>query len=174
MTDSVRYSLFAMLFVGLSAGKVAADGGTVRLSEPCGSFRVTIFTSPTPLRAGPVDISLLVQDAESDRLAEEVRVWLEISPLDYPDWKLRLPAERAHGTNKLYHSAQFNLPAPGWWRIKAVIEGVHETVQTEFQVEAAEPLPRWAEMWPWIALPLAPIALFILHSRIVKKSQPNM
>ena len=40
-----------------------ADGGTVRLSEEQGRYRITVFTAPAPLRAGPVDVSVLVQEA---------------------------------------------------------------------------------------------------------------
>ena len=42
-----------------------ADGGTVRLSERQGEYRITVFTAPVPFRAGLVDISVLVQDAVS-------------------------------------------------------------------------------------------------------------
>src|SRR5947207_4622353 len=40
----------------LSPAVAAADGGTIRLSEQKGNYRITVFTSPTLLRAGPLDI----------------------------------------------------------------------------------------------------------------------
>src|SRR5580704_18909475 len=42
-----------------------ADGGTIRLSETKEAYRISAFTSPNPFRAGPVEISVLVQDADS-------------------------------------------------------------------------------------------------------------
>src|SRR5262249_156491 len=49
--------------ITVSPGHARADGGTVRLSQRAGGYQVTVFTEPTPLRAGPVDVSVLVQDA---------------------------------------------------------------------------------------------------------------
>src|SRR5262249_46030011 len=37
------------------AGGARGDGGVVRLAERVGGYRVTVFTEPTPLRAGPID-----------------------------------------------------------------------------------------------------------------------
>ncbi len=52
------------LWLDLGANSaVFGDGGAVRFSGQQGDWRITVFTSPTPLRAGPVDVSVLVQDA---------------------------------------------------------------------------------------------------------------
>jgi hypothetical protein len=42
-------------------------GGEVRLMEKAGPFVITVFSDPTPLRVGPVDLSVLVQDRDSGR-----------------------------------------------------------------------------------------------------------
>ena len=54
--------ILATLLVPLSA---RADGGLARLVVDSGEFRLTVFSSPTPLRAGPVDLSVMVQDRET-------------------------------------------------------------------------------------------------------------
>ena len=54
-----------------------ADGGTIRLSEQKGNYRITVFTAPTPLRAGPVDISVLVQEAATGEPAPGVQVTIK-------------------------------------------------------------------------------------------------
>ena len=51
------------LLVGACGEAAWGDGGTVRLSRCEGDYRISVFTAPTPFRAGPVDISVLVQDA---------------------------------------------------------------------------------------------------------------
>src|SRR5262245_5830682 len=38
-----------------------ADGGAEQFERSAGPFVVTVFTTPSPLRAGLVDISLLIQ-----------------------------------------------------------------------------------------------------------------
>src|SRR5262245_57509278 len=40
-----------------------ADGGTVQFKKSAGPFSITVFTTPSPLRAGPVDISLMIQSS---------------------------------------------------------------------------------------------------------------
>jgi cytochrome c oxidase assembly factor CtaG len=54
-------------------------GGEVRLMEKAGPFLITVFSDPTPLRVGPVDISVMVQDEDGGRpiLAAEVTVQLQ-------------------------------------------------------------------------------------------------
>src|SRR5260221_14262625 len=42
-----------------------ADGGAVRMLERKGAYQIALFTAPTPLIAGPVDISVLVQNADT-------------------------------------------------------------------------------------------------------------
>ena len=52
-------------FVAILAPALSfADGGTVQLRKEAGALVITVFTSPAPLSAGPVDISLLLQNAE--------------------------------------------------------------------------------------------------------------
>src|SRR5262245_54170941 len=44
-----------------------ADGGLVRVAEVVGNYRITVLTSPTPFRAGPIEIGVQVQDPGSGR-----------------------------------------------------------------------------------------------------------
>ena len=61
------------------------DGGTVRLSEQRGGYQITAFTSPTPFRAGPVDISVFVQDTTSGEPVNDVRIVVRVAPIDRPE-----------------------------------------------------------------------------------------
>src|SRR5262245_39241390 len=63
--------------VTLSPCHARADGGTVRLSRRAGGYRITVFTDPTPLRASPVDVGVLVQDAATGEAVPgaQVTVW---------------------------------------------------------------------------------------------------
>jgi len=53
------------MVLGAWAPIIRADGGTLRLWERAGNYKVAVFTDPTPLRAGPVDVSVFVQDASN-------------------------------------------------------------------------------------------------------------
>ena len=46
----------------------------MRLSERAGGYRVIIFTDTDAARAGPVDVSVFVQDADTGEPAAGVRI----------------------------------------------------------------------------------------------------
>src|SRR2546430_16316182 len=83
----------------------AADGGTIRLSEQKGNYRITVFTSPTVLRAGPVDISVFLQDAATGEPASGVHVTIQAVWHGSPGVALHHPATKQAATNKLYYAA---------------------------------------------------------------------
>src|SRR5947209_8738532 len=113
-----------------------ADGGTVRLSERAGGYQVTVFTAPTPFRAGPVDISVLVQDAAGGEPVPDVAVEVGLTPRGQSGETLRSAATPAAATNKLFHAAQLDLPAAGWWRVDVAIDGPRGPARVGFDVEA--------------------------------------
>jgi hypothetical protein len=55
------------------------DGGAVRVSREQSGYRITVFSSPSPLRAGPVDISVLVQDARKGEPLLQARVTIRMT-----------------------------------------------------------------------------------------------
>jgi hypothetical protein len=144
-----------------------ADGGAVRLSEQAGAYRVTVFTSPTPLRAGPVDVSVLVQDAAGECVpAAKVTVRLTARQTGEV---LEYPATVEAATNKLFDAAVFELPNSGWWEVTVTVEGPQVPALLRFAIEADEPLPRWLEMWPWFTWPALAVTLFGLHQVLVRR-----
>src|SRR5438093_8060918 len=137
----------------------AADGGTIRLSEQKGNYRITVFTSPTLLRAGPLDISVLVQDAATSELAPEVQVSIKAVWHGSPGVALHHPATKEAATNKLYYAALLDLPEPGWYSVEVSIDGPLGEAQVRCELEAAEPLPSWLAMTPWVGWPVLAILL---------------
>jgi hypothetical protein len=147
----------------------AADGGAVRLSEQKGGYRITVFTAPTPLRAGPVDFSVLVQEASTGELASEVQVTIKAVRRGSPGVTLIHPATTEAATNKLYYAATFDLPEPGWYSLGVSVDGALGEAQVRFEVEAAEPLPPWLAVWPWVGWPVLAILLFCIHQLLVRR-----
>jgi hypothetical protein len=162
----VRTLLVSLGIVILPAA-AHADGGAIRLSERKGGYQVTVFTSPTPLRAGPVDVSVFVQAAATGQPVPEARVAVSVSPRGRPGEAVTYPATAEAATNKLYRAAVFDLPEPGWWEMEVSVETGHDPVRVHFEVEAAAPPPRWLALWPWFSWPLALIALFSVHRFLV-------
>ena len=170
MTCNPRAALWLMLVYSLflpSSSGLRADGGAVRLREQAGAYQVTVFTSPAPFRAGPVDVSVLVQDTAGE-CVPEARVTVRLAARGTKEF-LKYPATAEAATNKLFHAAVFELPRSGWWDIEVVVEGPHGPADLRFDIEAGEPLPRWRELWPWFVWPAFAVALFGLHQALVRR-----
>ena len=154
--------------VTLSPCHARADGGAVRLREQAGGYQITIFTSPTPFRAGPVDVSVLVQDAATGEYLPEARVSLCLKAAG--DGRvLEYPATEEAATNKLLRAAEFQLPEPGSWDVAVAVEGPQGPAVVRFEVPADEPPPRWLDLWPWFAWPGLAVTLFGIHRVLAGK-----
>src|SRR5262249_28873210 len=101
--DRFGSRLLPVCVLVLCPSPAAADGGSVRLSEQQGNYRISVFTAPTPVRAGPVDISVLVQDAATGEVVSGVRVTIKVARRDAPGAAVDQPATTAAATNKLFH-----------------------------------------------------------------------
>lgn len=149
-----------------------ADGGQIRLSEIVGAYRVTVFTSPQPLRAGPIDVSVLIQHAETGEVAANAKSIVELENADAVAPPLRALATPEAATNKLLRSALLELPEAGEWciRVTTVLpDGVSHVAR--FEVDAAPPLPAWLTLWPWMGWPVVAIVLFVIHHRLVMQQR---
>ena len=58
----VRHTLLLVVALVAQVVTTHAHGGLVQLHQAADPFVVTVFTAPTPLHAGPVAVSVLVQD----------------------------------------------------------------------------------------------------------------
>jgi len=146
----------------------AADGGALRLSEQKDGYRVAVFTSPTPLRAGPADISVLVQEAATGEPASGLELSITAQKHDGHCGEICHPATTQAATNKLYYAATFDLPEPGWYSVEVSIIGALGERHVGFDVEAAEPLPPGLTVLPWVGWPFLTILLFFIHQLLVR------
>ena len=117
----------AALALLVVARPLLGNGGTVRISRAAvGPYFVSVFSSPTPLRTGEVDISVLVQD--SSDAAVDVPVWVEAAPVGGTSTGagaaaavIRQQATRQQATNKLFKAAKFDVENPGMWRFRVAV-----------------------------------------------------
>jgi hypothetical protein len=140
-----------------------ADGGTVRLVERQGGFQVSVFTSPNPLRVGPVDISVLLQDSETLAPMSASIITLNVTPRGGAGHAIHCFATVEAATNKLFRDASVELPEPGWWDVEVDCEGAHGGARVRFAMDVAPPLPGWMAAWPWFCWPLVVVLLFGAH-----------
>jgi 5-hydroxyisourate hydrolase-like protein (transthyretin family) len=163
--------IFASLIISVVAAivpsAVRADGGTVRYSERRGDRSVTVFTSPTPLRAGLVDVSVLVLDANSGTPQVGVPVLVEAASADSQRQITRTATNEA-ATNKMMRAAEIDLAA-GKWHIAVFVDDPAKRAPISFDVDVAEPMAPWLDTGLWIAWPFAAIGLFAVHRILVHR-----
>jgi len=136
-----------VLFLG-NASVAQADGGTIRLQAQQGLFRITVFTAPEILRPGPIDVSVLVQRADTSAVDFGANVELRllppagvvlpaVDPFCGPNgeaWSrqwtntlestrsTQVQANRREATNKFLQAARLYPSVPGHWRLEVQIQ----------------------------------------------------
>lgn len=166
--------LLAGLVLGARPSAAGADGGAVRYSGRQADRLVTVFTDPTPLRTGLVDVSVLVQDADSGQTLVGVPIIVHAEPIDHSNQRITVGATAEAATNKLLRAARFDLPSPGKWHLEVDVDGAGQKLPIEFDVEVTEGLPAWFEMSLWIGWPLAAIGLFGVHQVLVHRRSARL
>ncbi len=146
-----------------------ADGGAVRLLQRSGAYQIALFTAPTPLRAGPVDVSVLIQNAATQEPIAGAQVTITATDRDSPDISISQLATTAAATNKLFQATLFDLPRAGRWDVEVAVEGPLGSAQVHAEVEVAEPLPRYLALWPWLSWPAVLIGLFGVREFLVRR-----
>src|ERR1019366_4195787 len=144
-------------------------GGIVRLCEVRDGRRITIFTSPTPLRAGPMDVSVLVQDVASGKPVLDLPIVVSAYPIPDPQRSISAHATTEAAINKLLHAAQLKLPESGAWRIEVIVEGAQKEPALSFDVVVAQPPPPWLDMSLWIGWPRLPLRLLPFSPRLLRR-----
>jgi len=168
MRPLVSGVIFGWFLLGTWCAPACGDGGTIRLSEKKGGFLITVFTAPATFRVGPVDISVLVQDALTGEPTDP-RPRVTVRMTKPGQLALEYPATTEAATNKLLHATQFELPDAGRWDMEVQVEGLHGPAVIGCELEAVKPLPRWLELWPWISWPALAIVLFGIHQGLARR-----
>jgi hypothetical protein len=147
-----------------SAALALADGGAVQLSQIIGPHRVTVLTSPTPLRVGRCDVSVVVSDAERGDDVRSARILLSLVPLDGSAAPTTHAATTDASPTGLFQMATFDAPRPGIWTLTVDIDGPAGLAHVATDLQIAPPIPRWSAFLGWILLPLGPIALHLIRT----------
>jgi hypothetical protein len=177
MSFTIKTICLAFAAVSMYCVDARADGGAVRWSEKRDGVELTVFTSPNPLRAGPVDVSVLVQNAGRGDAIPDADVQVRLIPHDRTASPVHAVATHADATNKLLQAALVEVPSAGVWEVEvecttAAGAGT-QTNFAKFSMEAGPPLPRWLAVWPWFTWPVAAILLFGVHRHLVARKQAS-
>lgn len=166
----------------LAAASALADGGAIIARQNVNGLDLTVFAAPFPLRAGPVDLSVLVQDAKGKAVLDAVVElgWTTSSPVK-EDWLPpccsmgtalgKTPALRTHSQNKLLFGAIVPVRSAGPSEISVTVKTAAAEAALFLPVEVAPPRPPVLAYWPLLAFPPFAIGLFALHQRL---SRPRL
>jgi hypothetical protein len=146
-----------------------ADGGTLRFSKQVDGYRITLFTAPTSVRAGPVDFSVLVQAADSEVPLLNVPVTVHAYPEREPQRRVGGPATTAAATNKLFLAIVLDLSESGSWHVEVEVHAPVRTIRVDSSLEVGPPLPSWIDLGLWIGWPAVAIVLFVIHLGLVRR-----
>jgi len=145
-----------------AVGAAHADGGTVRIREDAGPFRITVFSAPEPLRVGAADLSVLVQRRDDDApvLDAEVSIRLEGPP---PAPPIEARATRAAATNKWLHAALVEIPSAGIWKLEVAVRSANGAPEVAGTMQVAPRAPRLRALWPYLVLPPLVVCVFAVR-----------
>ena len=160
--------LLLILFMAINS-TVRADSGVVRASVIDGSWKITAFSEPTPLRVGLADLTVLVQNAEDDEPVLGATVSLLLKHEDSTMPSILTEATHETATNQMLYSSLIDLPAAGRWSIEVAVMQGQQTGRLAFEAEVAEALPMIYELWFWFMLPALAIVLIILNQWLQRR-----
>jgi len=130
----------ATLALGVAMpGTLWADGGTLRVANvPMGSYRVNVFTDPTPIPPDSIDVSVLVTFERGRGIATGLVIHVLGRRVDGTGQEVEHPATRAQAEDPRYYAAKFALGSEGLWEIRVRVSGPEGEGQVVFQVEVQE------------------------------------
>jgi hypothetical protein len=182
VSASPRLSLAAsFLLVLLSLCHAWADGGAIIARETVNGLNLTVFASPAPLRAGPADVSVLVQDAQGRAVLDAAVElgWSSPMPASSSDWLPmccsmatalgQTPALRTHSQNKLLYGAILPIRNAGESEISVSVKSPQGEASLTIPVNAAPPRAPLFAYWPLLAFPPVAIGLFAAHQRLSRR-----
>jgi hypothetical protein len=152
----------------LAPARLFADGGTVQLRKEAGALLITVFTSPSPLSAGPVDFSLLLQTRNGLEPVLDADVSMRLRT-DASDTEIQARPTRQQAQNKLLYAAPVTLSESGKWRLALTIFRNGERTDATGTIDVAPAPEKPLSYWSYIAFPPVMIALFVVRERLISR-----
>lgn len=165
-----RPKLLLLPLAFLALATALADGGTVQFRTEAGAFAITVFASPAPLSAGPIDISLLVQNRDGLEPVLDANVSLLLRPLA-SGTELRTPASRDQARNKLLYAAPVTLAESGKWQIDVTILRNGERTDATGTIDVAPTREMVASYWGYVAFPPFMIVAFVVREGLIWRKE---
>ncbi len=168
MRSFPRRFLLSILAFTLWSTLVYADGGRVQFQNIAGSFIITLFTAPTPLRAGPVDFSILIQNRETKEPLLDASVRLSLR--DATGMTVSAEPTREQAKNKLLYAATMNMPESGPWKVQVDVTRGSDSASAGGEIIVLPSRSPLLSYWEYFLIPPVAIILFALHQWLKNRS----
>jgi hypothetical protein len=155
----------ALTLASQAGGAARADAPIAIAQGRAGPFLVTLLGEPTPLRAGPARLSVMVQSGPRDEivLGASVRLALDPPPGSAPQPAIAADATPANATSGILYAAPVVLAEPGAWSVTVSVARGDERGELRTALRVLEPRGRLAGSWPYLAAPFAFLGLYAVH-----------
>jgi hypothetical protein len=159
--------LFPTLLI-LARATAWADGGMVHMRQETGDLIITVFTSPTPLSVGPVDLSLLLQNRNGLDPVLDASVSVVLVHAD-SNIEFHARPSREQARNKLLYAAPVIFSRPGKWRMSVTVRRNEKEVAASGTLDVAPSPGRELSLAGFLAFPPIMIMLFVVRERLLRR-----
>ena len=152
----------------LAQATAFADGGTVQLRKEAGALVITVFSSPAPLSAGLVDISLLLQNRNGLEPVLDANVSLLLRA-EASGAEIQARPTREQAQNKLLYAVPVTLAESGRWQLAITILRNGERTEATGAIDVASAPEMAASYWSYIAFPPLVIVVFAVREWLLRR-----
>src|SRR4051794_5203924 len=151
-------------------GTCWADGGTIQFSAVSQGLQISVFTNPGIPSAGPVDLSVLVQEAKTHTAVLNADIHASLTPeTPAPNpsaWAPPICAARSvsnlqsfqlnhtEAQNRLYYASLVQIPSGGKWRLTLNVRHGDQNASYQGTLEVANQVAPWTSYWHLFLFPL--------------------
>jgi hypothetical protein len=160
--------LLSPTLVILAQVTALADGGAVQMRKEVGELVITVFTSPSPLAVGPVDISVLLQNRKGLEPVLDANVFVFLRE-KASDAEFQAHPTREQAKNKLLYAAPVTFSKQGKWEITITVGRNGKETGAAGILEVAPAPGRAFSYAGYIAFPPVMIGLFVVRERLVRR-----
>jgi len=162
--------------------------------EVQGAFTVTTFITSEPQKDRPVDVSVMVQERDSNNAILDATVKLVFTPPAgsfaqtneqecsasgipgaNPHFeRFAVVATRRQASNKLLYAAPLKFDASGIWQLHTFIKRGGDAVKVACSFSVSAPPQKWIGLLPYLLLPPLMVVLFAANQWLRRQSSHSL